>query len=756
MFESTTYFNNDRLKVLFSDIDFQKCVEDIERDFSKEYSIQKICDKVSSFIRDDMTRDECYDMLVKAVSELTSSDEPLWEFIAARFLNVKLHKSIKLLIDELDIRSFSEKVKFLAHINLYGKYIVDNYTDIELDTAASFINNSRDKLLNVSGLDLLMKRYLIRHGKTVIETPQEMFLGIALHLAMNEKTNRLWWVRKFYDMLSTLEVTMATPTMSNARKPYCQLSSCFIDTVPDSLNGIYHSIDNFAKVSKLGGGMGMYFGHIRAKGSDIRAVEGCSGGTIRWLKIVNDTAVAVDQLGVRSGAVAVYLDIWHKDIPEFLNIRTNNGDDRMKAHDVFPGICYPDLFWKLAKNNIEADWHMMCPHEILKVKGYRLEDYYGSSWEKRYWDCVADDRIEKRTMPLKSILRLILRSSLETGTPFVFNRDTVNKYNPNSHKGIIYCSNLCTEIAQNMSEIQEVSTSVIVEVEKDQKETIVVTKTKPGDFVVCNLASLTLGRINTDDHQHLEDIISTAIRAIDNVISLNYFPVKYAELTSEKYRAVGLGASGWHHLLAKKNILWESQEHLEFADKLFERINYYAINASRKLAKERGPYEAFKGSEWETGEYFRKRNYISQEWQELAAKVERDGLRSGYLITIAPTSSTSIISGTTAGMDPVLKKWFLEEKKGNMLVRTAPDLSEKTWWFYKEAFKIDQEWSIRSAGIRQRHIDQSQSVNLYITHETSFRQFLNLYILAWEIGVKTLYYTRSKSLEVEECESCSS
>lgn len=277
-------------------------------------------------------------------------------------------------------------------------------------------------------------------------------------------------------MLSRMEVTMATPTMSNARKPYHQLSSCFVDTVPDSLDGIYRSLDNFAKVSKFGGGMGMYFGKVRAAGSTIRGFQGAAGGVIRWIRLVNDTAVAVDQLGMRQGAVAVYLDAWHRDLPEFLQLRTNNGDDRMKAHDVFPAVCYPDLFWRLAEENIDAPWHLMCPHEILTVKGYALEDYWGTEWEKRYLDCVNDPRIEKRSVTVKDIVRLVLRSAVETGTPFAFNRDSVNRMNPNGHTGMIYCSNLCTEIAQNMAPIEHIST----EVHTENGDTVVVTATRPG------------------------------------------------------------------------------------------------------------------------------------------------------------------------------------------------------------------------------------------------------------------------------------
>ena len=399
-----------------------------------------------------------------------------------------------------------------------------------------------------------------------------MFLGISLHLAMKEQKDRMKWVKRFYDMLSTLKVTMATPTLSNARKPYHQLSSCFIDTVPDSLDGIYRSIDSFAKVSKFGGGMGLYFGKVRASGSSIRGFKGAAGGVIRWIKLANDTAVAVDQLGVRQGAVAVYLDVWHKDLPEFLALRTNNGDDRMKAHDVFPAVCYPDLFWRLADEAIDSDWYLMCPHEILAATGYALEDYYGQEWEKRYWDCVKDERIPKRVLPIKDIIRLILKSAVETGTPFTFNRDTVNRANPNRHRGMIYCSNLCTEIAQNMSPVEALEQRI----ETVDGETVVVTVTKPGDFVVCNLASLSLGKINVSDRSELTFLVRCAVRALDNVIDLNFFPVPYAKINNLRYRPVGLGVSGYHHMLAKNGISWESEEHLAIADRVFEWINYAA------------------------------------------------------------------------------------------------------------------------------------------------------------------------------------
>lgn len=725
----------------------------VQSDFNDEsYSLSALQAKFDSFYKPSMNEEECYAALVKAAVELTTPEAPNWEFIASRLLNYSFQNNLTNVMNKYGITCLYEKIRYMCDKGLYGDYILTHYSRIEIDEAEGFIVKDRDKLFTYSGLDLLLKRYVIHdHNHVPLETPQEMFMGIALHLCMNEKMDRMKWVKRTYDMLSRLEVTMATPTMSNARKPYHQLSSCFIDMVPDSLDGIYRSLDNFAKVSKLGGGMGMYFGKVRATGSAIRGFKGAAGGVIRWIRLVNDTAVAVDQLGMRQGAVAVYLDVWHKDLPEFLQLRTNNGDDRMKAHDVFPAVCYPDLFWKLADENIDAPWYLMCPHEILAVKGYSLEDYYGEEWEKRYYDCVNDSHISKRTVSVKDIVRLVLRSAVETGTPFAFNRDTVNRMNPNGHAGMIYCSNLCTEIAQNMAPIEYVSTNISVE----NGDTVLLTTTRPGDFVVCNLASLSLGNLPLEDDEYMQRTIETAVRALDNVIDLNFYPLEYAKLTNHKYRSIGLGVSGYHHMLAKRNIKWESEEHLKFVNEVFERINFAAIKADNALAIERGAYKLFESSDWQNGDYFKKRGYTSEKWKDLQRSVCEYGMRNAYLLAVAPTSSTSVLSGTTAGIDPVMKRFYLEEKKGSMLPRVAPELSINTWWYYKPAHTIDQTWSIKAAGVRQRHIDQAQSMNLYITNEFTMRQVLNLYIEAWKAGVKTIYYVRSKSLEVEDCDSCS-
>ena len=727
------------------------------KDRSGIYNIDRLKEKLDLIIRPRMDYIEIRDSLIQVSLELTTDMEPDWQSIAARLYVYKLYDEVKLNRGlEENENPYNNLYKFISSLteqNLYGKYILDNYSKEEIKELEKELKPERDFLFTYSGIKLLSGRYLVEDfNRKVLELPQQMFMGIAMHLAIPEKKeNRIYWAKRFYDVLSSLKATMATPTMANARKPFYQLSSCFIDTVNDSLKGIYKSLDNFSEVSKFGGGMGIYIGKIRALGSPIRGFKGASGGVIPWVKLFNDTAIAVDQLGVRNGSVAIWLDVWHKDIPEFLQIRTNNGDDRKKAHDVFPGLCYPNLFWKLAEEDIDANWYMMCPHEIKQIKGYSLEDFYGDEWEKRYYDCVNDERIDKRVMKVKDIVRLIIKSAAETGTPFAFYRDTANKMNPNKHKGIIYSSNLCTEIMQNMSamDIQK------AEITDEDGESVVVEKIKAGDFVVCNLSSIVLGNVDVINEKEIEYVVETQIRAMDNVIDLNYYSVPYAEVTNKKYRGVGLGTSGYHHMLVNNRIHFTTDEHKEFVDKVYENINYYAIKASMKIAKEKGSYKVFEGSDWESGDYFKIRGYDSKRWNDLKDDVKKYGMRNGYLMAIAPNGSTATLAGTSEGVDPVISRFWLEEKKGSIVPKTAPGLSEETYWYYNSAYNIDQKWCINMNGVRQRHIDQGQSFNLYITTNYTMRQIMNLYIEACKSGVKSIYYVRSKSLAVSDCESCS-
>ena len=677
-----------------------------------------------------------------------------WQYVAARLFLFDLYKEAKISRNykTFGYGDFNELVEMLVERGIYTEDFITKYSKAQRKELADYIDPDRDFLFNYEGVKLLADRYLVRGmDGEVLELPQERFMAIAMHLASVEE-DKVHYAKAFYDLLSKLKMTVATPTLANAGTTFNQLSSCFISTVSDNLWSIYDVNSKFSKVSKHGGALGIYLGKVRSLGSDIRGFSNASGGVIPWVRLYNDTAVAVDQLGRRKGGASITLDIWHKDLYEFIDLRTNNGDDRRKAHDIFPAISIPDIFMERLINR--QDFSLFDPHEVEKLMGFSLEDYYDKDekhkeFSERYKLCENDNRLAKITVPALDIMKKIMKSAVETGTPFIFFRDTVNRANPNSHAGMIYGSNLCHEIAQNMSETKFVSEEIVSENGKSK----IVTTVESGDMVTCNLNSINLGNVAFDE---LKENVPLQIRMLDNVITLNMFPVADAEVTSLKYRAIGLGVSGYHHYLAKNAIAWENEKHIEEADRLFEEIAYNAIKASMELAREKGAYAEFEGSKWQTGEYFDERGYVSERWQELKKDVMKYGLRNGYLMAVAPTGSTSNIAGTTAGIDPIFKKFFVEEKKGSFTPKTAPELNDETFWYYKEAHYINQLWSIKACAARQRHIDQAQSFNLYITPDVKAKDILDLYVEAYKSGIKTIYYVRNRSLEMDECTSCSS
>lgn len=673
-----------------------------------------------------------------------------WQYVAARLYIFDLYKeaAINRKYKSFGYGNFTELVKILVGTNRYADFFLTQYTAEELEELGNYIDPQRDYLFNYEGVKLLADRYLVKgYDKEVYELPQERFMAIAMHLALVEGDKKVEYAKKFYDLMSQLKMTTATPTLANAGTPFHQMSSCFISGVDDNLWSIYDVNSKFSRVSKHGGALGIYLGKVRALNSDIRGYKNSSGGVIPWIKLYNDTAIAVDQLGKRKGGATVTLDIWHKDFYEFVELRTNNGDDRRKAHDIFPALSVPNIF--MERLLARKEFSLFDPHEVEREMGYCLEDYYDADdnleFTRRYEECENNPNIHAIRVNALDMMKKIMRSAVETGTPFIFFRDTVNEANPNKHAGMIYASNLCHEIAQNFG-----FTELLEETYQDGA---IITRTKPGDMVTCNLNSINLGRVTDEE---LEECVALQIRMLDNVISINQFPVTEAKITSEKYRAIGLGTSGYHHYLVKHGIKWETEEHLKAADELYEDIAFYAIKASMELAKEKGAYPEFKGSEWDTGVYFERRDYTSLRWQQLREDVHEYGIRNGYLMAIAPTGSTSNIANTTAGIDPIFKKFFIEEKKGSFTPKTAPDLNNSTFWLYKEAHTIDQQWSIKACGIRQRHIDQAQSFNLYITPNMKAKEILDLYVEAYKQKVKTIYYIRNQSLEMDECTSCSS
>ncbi|EAD7551108.1 ribonucleoside-diphosphate reductase subunit alpha [Listeria monocytogenes] len=758
--QMTTYIVKDggNRKLPFDKSRLDGYLEKIHEDFPK-LDLEDYKRKVFNFVekKEDYAADELVDYLIREAEARTDIHIPEWEHFAARLYLNKLYKKAsknRFYNDDDKYGSYVGLQESLGERGIYSGNILKNYSKEDLIAAGKLIDPEKDKLFTYNGLYLLATRYLATDSeRNVYELPQERWLTIALYLMQNEpKEKRMKLVEEAYWALSNLYMTVATPTLANAGKVGGQLSSCFIDTVDDSLQGIYDSNTDVARVSKHGGGVGAYLGYVRSTGAAIRGVKGASGGVIPWIKQLNNTAVSVDQLGQRKGAIAVYLDVFHKDIESFLDLRLNNGDQRLRAHDVFTAVCIPDIFMEAVERR--GEWYLFDPHEVKAKKGWYLQDFYDESkgegtFREKYEELVADETISKKIVKAIDIMKRIMMSQLETGNPFMFYRDEVNRMNPNKHEGMVYSSNLCTEIMQNMS-----PTKMIQEIISGDQ--IVITK-QAGDFVVCNLSSVNLGRAVVAEEGTLERLIEVEVRMLDNVIDLNELPVPQATITNQKYRSIGLGTFGWHHLLALKNIAWDSEEAEKYADELYEQINYLAIRASNKLAQEKGAYKVFKGSDWNTGEYFARRNYNSPEWQELAKEVAEKGLRNAYLVAVAPNMSTAQIAGSTASIDPIYSAFYYEEKKDYRRPVIAPDLNLSTYPYYeKGAYKVDQFASVRQNGRRQRHVDQSLSFNFYVPSGIKASKLLELHMTAWNEGLKTTYYVRSNDIDVEECEWCSS
>ncbi|MFE6075595.1 ribonucleoside-diphosphate reductase subunit alpha [Paenibacillus sp. NPDC057886] len=733
----------------------------------------------SKLRRDEVTAEEISEAFSMTALDLITKEEPDWKFVAARGLLTKLYKKAannrkyKSYVEE-PYGSFYPLIQTLVDKGIFREELLSFYTKEQIEELGEYINPEHDLLFDYIGLLTLTERYLTHDfdGK-LMELPQQRYMVIAMYLMHKEpEDKRMDLVKEAYWAMSNLYMTAATPTLSNAGKKVAgQLSSCFIDTVDDSLEGIFDSNTDVARLSKTGGGIGVYLGKVRARGSDIRGHKNTSSGVVPWIRQLNNTAVSVDQIGTRKGAVAVYLDVFHRDILAFLDLKLNNGDERMRAHDIFHGVCLPDLFMERVESR--GEWSLFCPHETKSIMGWKdnngrplgLEDFYDEqlgkgSFREKYEEAVNHPLLQRITVQAIDIMKRIMKSQLETGTPYMFYRDTVNRANTNNVHGMVYSSNLCTEIMQNQSPTVVESEELVT---KDGQTRIIISKV-PGDFVVCNLNSINLSKAVPQNV--LERLIPIQTRMLDNVIDINNIDVLQAQYTNAQYRAIGLGTFGLHHLLALEGIRWESEEAVTYNDNLYEKINYLLVKASMELSKEKGHYPKFKGSDWETGTYFDKREYVSgnregkyittEQWIELQADVRENGIRNAWLFAIAPNGSTSIIAGSTATIDPLYELISYEEKTTYKVANPAPDLNAKTMWYYKTAFNVDQHSSIRMAGARARHVDQGQSFNLYVRPDIKATDFLDLHLSVWKEGIKSSYYIRSQALTIEECESCSS
>lgn len=745
--------------------------------------------------RDMITTEEIQQTLIKTAVEKIDIDRPNWTFVAARLFLYDLYHKVTGYSGYNHLKEYFEKGEKSGRIMLGLKEKYD------LDDLNSYLDYSRDLQFNYLGIKTLYDRYLIKDSNAKpIELPQHMFMAISMFLAQNEFDCQSW-AKKFYDLISKFEVMPATPTLSNARTTRHQLSSCYIGSTPDNIEGIFDSYKEMALLSKFGGGVGWDWNQVRAVGGAIDGHKNAAGGIIPFLKITNDIAVAVDQLGTRKGAIAVYIEPWHMDISDFIDLRKNSGEERRRAHELFPALWINDLFMKRVENN--ERWTLFDPVDVKD-----LCDLYGEAFEKRYIEYENDESISKNTMQAKELWKKILTNYFETGMPFLCFKDSANKVNPNNHKGIIRSSNLCTEIFQNTDpsyyKIKVIYKDKTVDV-FDEDEDIVIDggykkKAKKitaldslngkeiyivekelieGKTAVCNLASVNLSKVNTQED--INRVVPIAIRMLDNVIDLNFYPHIKVKNTNLASRSIGLGVMGEAQMLAEKGIEWGSYEHLVKIDEIMENISYNAIYASSNLALEKGKYPDFEGSKWSKGIFpidianqkakdLVKRNGLFDEktrnWNKLKEKVMSDGIRNGYLMAIAPTSSISILVGTTQTIEPVYKRKWFEHNLSGMIPVVVPNLSPDTWQYYTPAYDIDQRLLVKAGAIRQKWIDQGQSLNIFISLDKASGGVLNqIYTLAWELGLKSTYYLRSQSPESEieqktavdrsiECEGC--
>ena len=718
--------------------------------------------------------------LIQTAANKIDMDRPDWTFVAARLFLFDLYHKVG---RNLNLKKGCHPYGYLqTYINTgikEGKLFPTLSNGYDLEDLQDYIKPERDYQFNYLGIKTLYDRYLVKNNKgEVIELPQFLFMCVAMFLAQNE-VNKQEKAKEFYDVLSKFEVMLATPTLSNARTPRHQLSSCYIGSSPDNIEGIFDAYKEMALLSKFGGGIGWDWNLIRAQADMIDNTPGASGGTVPFLKIANDLAIAVDQLGVRKGAIAVYIEPSHADVLDFLDLKKNSGEERRRAHDLFPALWIGDDFMEAVEN--DENWNLFAR---------------------------ADDKIPVKTIKAKDLWKKVLTSYFETGSPFLCFKDTANRANPNSHKGKIRSSNLCTEIFQNTESDEykvkiwfEDNTFLLADEDEDIRlengdtkkankitslDTIAfydgfnigfkkvynVEKERiAGKTAVCNLASINLSKINTKED--FERVVPIAVRMLDNVIDLNFYPLKKVKDTNLKTRAIGLGVMGEAQMLAEKHIMFGSEQHFEFIDEVMEMFSYNTIKSSMELAKERGAYPDFKGSNWSKGIFpidiskYEQEELTSRcykyDWESLRSCVKANGVRNGYMMAIAPTSSISILVGTTQAIEPVYKKKWFEENLSGLIPVVVPNLSVENYKYYVSAYDVEQTDIIKAAAIRQKWIDQGQSTNVFIKPENASGKYLNdLFMLAWKLGNKSTYYLRSKSPEAKndvedrslECAGC--
>ncbi len=693
--------------------------------------------------------------------------EPNYSFVAARLLLSELHHEALKFLALPNAETKAEKtalypqvLKKFIDVGIEHGLLSEELKTFDLDKLSKALNLEQDMKFTYLSLQTLYDRYFLHNDGKRFELPQIFFMRVAMGLAINEK-NKNDRAIEFYNLISSFDYMSSTPTLFNSATTRPQLSSCYLTHIPDDLAEIYNAIKDNALLSKFAGGLGNDWTSVRAMGAHIKGTNGKSQGVVPFLKVANDTAVAVNQGGKRKGAVCAYLETWHLDIEEFIDLRKNTGDERRRTHDMNTANWVPDLFMKRMIE--KQEWTLFSPDDVPD-----LHELYGVAFEEAYTAYEAQTKTGEiknfKTLPAINLWRKILGLIFETGHPWITFKDPCNIRSPQQHVGVIHSSNLCTEITLN---------------------------TSVDEIAVCNLGSVNLAQhisANGIDEKKLEKTINTAIRMLDNVIEINYYSVEQARRSNLRHRPIGMGIMGFQDALYKMNIAYASQEAIDFADKTMELISYYAIKASTDLAEERGAYETFKGSLWSKGilpldsiqglqeyrgKYLEVDTSQTLDWDTLRKRVQSVGMRNSNVMAIAPTATISNICGVCQSIEPTYQNLYVKSNLSGEFTVVNPylvkDLKALNIWDevlvndlkyfngsvqkidripadikqkYATAFEIDSKWLIEAGARRQKWIDQSQSINIYIA-QASGKKMDEVYKLAWLRGLKTTYYCRS-------------
>ncbi len=727
----------------------------------------KIVEDSLKNLYDGVTVDGVSQALMMTARTLVEKD-PDYTYVTARLLQDNLRREALAFLGIADEATYGEMAElyapaFKAYIakGIEFEQLDPRLAEFDLERLGEALDHHRDNAFTYLGLQTLYDRYFIHRDEVRYELPQVMFMRVAMGLSLNED-DREGRAIEFYELLSSFDYMASTPTLFNAGTVRSQLSSCYLTTVPDELDGIYSAIRDNALLSKWAGGLGNDWTPVRALGSWIKGTNGKSQGVVPFLKVVNDTAVAVNQGGKRKGAVCAYLETWHLDIEEFLELRKNTGDDRRRTHDMNTANWVPDLFMKRVFD--DGEWTLFSPATCPD-----LHDLYGAAFEQRYEEYEAMTRTGElklyKRVRAKDMWRKMLSMLFETGHPWITFKDPCNLRSPQQHAGVVHSSNLCTEITLN---------------------------TSADEIAVCNLGSVNLAQHVVDgrlDGEKLKKTVRTAVRMLDNVIDINYYAVPQASHSNAKHRPVGLGIMGFQDALYAQDIAYASEAAVAFADRSMELVSYHAIEASSDLAAERSRYQSFEGSLWSQGilpidslqklktergeKYLEVDESATQDWDRLRDKIAEQGMRNSNVMAIAPTATISNICGVTKSIEPTYQNLYVKSNlSGEFTVVNAPmvnDLKARGLWDevmindlkyydgsaqpidripddlkakYATAFEVEPKWLVEAAARRQKWIDQAQSLNLYIKG-VSGKKLDVTYRMAWFRGLKTTYYLRA-------------